>query len=74
MSRTQLSPPTQSLPTPDDGIGDFRDQSHAVGFLNFFNFLTEDLQYTIEYPSNGGSLPYIDFEVQLENRNTITRH
>ena len=33
----------------DDGIGDFLEKSHAGGFLNFFNSLTDDLQYTIEY-------------------------
>ena len=27
-----------------DGIGDFRDKSHADGFLNYFNSLTDDLQ------------------------------
>ena len=40
----------------DDGIGDFRDKSHADGFLNYLNSLTDDLQYTIEYPSHDGSL------------------
>ena len=33
----------------DDGIGDFRDKSHADVFLNYHNSLTDDLQYTIVY-------------------------
>ena len=56
MSRTLPSPPIQR-PTyihfVDDRIGDFRDKSHADGFLNYLNSLTDDLQYTIEYPSHG---------------------
>ena len=35
----------------DDVIGDFRDKPHADGFLNYLNSLSDDLQYTIEYPS-----------------------
>ena len=48
-----------------DGIGDFRDKSHADGFLNFLNSLTDDLQYAIEYPSRDGSLLYMDTQENI---------
>ena len=38
-------------------FGDFRDKSHAEGFLN--STLTDDQQYNIEYVSQDGSLPYM---------------
>ena len=40
-----------------DGIGDFRDTSHEDGFLNS---LTDDLQYTLKYSLQYGSVPYTD--------------
>ena len=57
---TYKDPPNTYRHFVDDGIGDFRDKSHADGFLNYLNSLTDDLQYTIEYPSHDGSLPYMD--------------
>ena len=53
---TYTDPPNTYRHFVDDEIGDFRDKSHADGFLNFLKFLTDDLQYTIEYPSNDGCL------------------
>ena len=47
---TYKDPPNTYRHFVDDGIGDFRDKSHADGFLNYLNSLTDDLQYTIEYP------------------------
>ena len=48
---TYKDPPNTYIHFVDDRIGDFRDKSHADGFLNYLNSLTDDLQYTIEYPS-----------------------
>ena len=50
----------------DDGIGDFRDRSHADGFLNYLNSITDDLKYTIEYPSHDGFLPYMDILIHVD--------
>ena len=47
---TYKDPPNTYRHFVDDGIGDFRDKSHADGFLSYLNSLTDDLQYTIEYP------------------------
>ena len=47
----------------DDGIGEFRDKSHANGS---HNFLTDDLQYTIEYPSHDISLPYLEILIYAD--------
>ena len=47
----------------DDGIGDF---------LNFLNSLTNDLQYTIEYPSEDGSLLYMDILIHSDHTYKVT--
>ena len=70
---TYTDPPNTYRHFGDDGFGDFRDKSHADGFLNFFNSLTDDLQYTIEYPSNDGSLPYIDILVNADKSTYVYR-
>ena len=57
----------------DDGIGDFRDKSHADGFLSYLNSLTDDLQYTIEYPSHDGSLPYMDILIHADKSTSVYR-
>ena len=57
----------------DDGIGDFRDKSHADGFLKYLNSLTDDLQYTIEYPSHDGSLPYMDILIHADKSTSVYR-
>ena len=53
---TYKDPPNTYRHFVDDGIGDFHDKSHAYRFLKYLNSLTDDLQYTIEYPSHDGSL------------------
>ena len=57
----------------DDGIGEFRDKSRADGFLNFLISLTDDLQYTIEYPSHDGSLPYMDILIHADKSKSVNR-
>ena len=59
-------PPNTYRHFVDDGIGDFRDKSHTDGFLNYLNSLTDDLQYTIEYPSHDGCLPYMDILIHAD--------
>ena len=80
MSRTLPSPPTQTLPTPTDTLETTDLETFVInhtrmdiGFLNFFNSLTDDLQYTIEYPSNDGSLPYIDILVNADKSTYVYR-
>ena len=39
----------------DDGIGAFKDKTHADYFLTYLNSRNTDLQYTIEHPQQDGS-------------------
>ena len=66
-------PPNTCRHFVDDGIGDFRDKSHADGFLKYLNSLTDDLQYTIEYPSHDGSLPYMDILIDADKSTSVYR-
>ena len=70
---TYKGPPNTYRHFVDDGIGDFRDKSHAGGFLNYLNSLTDDLQYTIEYPSHDGSLPYMDILIHADKSTSVYR-
>ena len=70
---TNKDPPNTYRHFVDDGIGDFRDKSHADGFLNYLNSLTDDLQYTIEYPSHDGSLPYMDILIHADKSTSVYR-
>ena len=47
-----------------------RDKSHAGGFLNS---LTDDIQYTIEYPSHDGYLSYIDILIHADKSTSVYR-
>ena len=46
---------------------------YSDGFLNYLNSLTDDLQYTIEYPSHDGSLPYIDILIHADKSTSVYR-
>ena len=70
---TYKDPPNTYRHFFDDGIGDFRDKSHADGFLSYLNSLTDDLQYTIEYPSHDGSLPYMDILIHADKSTSVYR-
>ena len=70
---TYKDPPNTYRHFVDDGIGDFRDKSHADGFLKYLNSLTDDLQYTIEYPSHDGSLPYMDILIDADKSTSVYR-
>ena len=73
------SPPTQTLTTytyphfVDDGVGDFNDIPPTDGFLKFLNSLTDDLQFTIEYPSEDGALPYMDILIHADKSTSVYR-
>ena len=56
-----------------NGIEDFCDKSHTDGFLNYLNSLTDDLQYTIEYPSHDGSLLYMDILIHADKSTYVYR-
>ena len=70
---TYKDPPNTYRHFVDDGIGDFRDKSHADGFLNYLNSLTDDLQYTIEYPSHDGYLPYMNILIHADKSTSVYR-
>ena len=70
---THKDPPNTYRHFVDDGIGDFRDKSHTDGFLNYLNSLTDDLQYTIEYPLHDESLPYMDILIHVDKSTSVYR-
>ena len=70
---TYKDPPNTYRHFVEDGIEDFRDKSHADGFLNYLNSLTDDLQYTIEYPSHDKSLPYMDILIHADKSTSVYR-
>ena len=77
MSRTLPSPPTKTHTTPTDTLlttewESFRDKSHADGFLNCLNSLTDDLQYTLQ-SSHDGSLPYMEILIHADTSMSVYR-
>ena len=70
---TNKDPPNTFRHFVDDVIEDFRDNSHADGFLNYLNSLTDDLHYTIEYPSHDGFLPYMDILIHADKFTSVYR-
>ena len=78
VGNTALSTNTYGKFVDKRNFGNFRDKSHAEGFLN--STLTDDQQYNIEYVSQDGSLPYMDIFIRTltnqclstENRHTPT--
>ena len=67
------SPPKHYKHFVDDGFGHFTDRTHADKFLQHINSLTEDLQYTIEYPSDDGSIPFLDVLIHPDRSTSIYR-
>ena len=51
----------------------YNDTVHADGFLSYLNSLTDDLQYTIEYPSHDGSLPYMYILIHADKSTSVDR-
>ena len=67
------SPPKHYKHFVDDGFGHFTDRTDADKFLQHIKSLTEDLQYTIEYPSDDGSIPFLDVLIHPDRSTSIYR-
>ena len=62
---TSPQPPSLYKHFVDDGFGVFRDKTHAETYLEYVNSLSSDLVYTIEHPSQDGSIPFLDIRKDL---------
>ena len=62
---TSPQPPSLYKHFVDDGFGVFRDKTHAETYLKYVNSLSSDLVYTIEHPSQDGSIPFLDIRKDL---------
>ena len=70
---TSSKPPKYYRHFVDDGFGHFTDKQNATDFLKHINGLTNDLQYTIEYPAANGSIPYLDVLIHCDNTTSVYR-
>ncbi len=66
-------PPHSYAHFVDDGLGAFRDKTHAETFLSFLNSLTEDLNFTQEHPSPDGSIPFLDVLIHNDKSTSVYR-
>ena len=57
----------------DDGFGVFRDKTHAETYLEYVNSLSSDLVYTIEHPSQDGSIPFLDILIHKDLSTSVYR-
>ena len=57
----------------DDGIGAFKDRTHAEYYLSYLNSRNTDLQYTIEHPKDDGSLPFLDILIHADRSTSVYR-
>ena len=69
------SPQPQSLYKHfvDDGFGVFRDKTHAETYLEYVNSLSSDLAYTIEHPSQDGSITFLDILIHKDLSTSVYR-
>ena len=56
-----------------DGLGYFINRTHAEEFLQHLNSLAPDLEYTIDYPNDDGSIPFLDILIHSDNSTSIYR-
>ena len=70
---TSSKPPKYYRHFVDDGFGHFTDKQNATDFLKHINGLTNDLQYTMEYPAADGSIPYLDVLIHSDNTTSVYR-
>ena len=63
---TSPQPPSLYKHFVDDGLGVFRDKTHAETYLEYVNSLSSDLVYTIEQPSQDGSIPFLDILIHKD--------
>ena len=75
MSRTLHSPPTKTLPIPTDILLMTELETFVMNHtqMDSSTSLTDDLQYTIEYPSHDGSLPYINILIHADKSTSVYR-
>ena len=59
-------PPSLYKHFVDDGFGVFRDKTHAKTYLEYVNSLSSGLVYTIEHPSQDGSIPFLDIFIHKD--------
>ena len=70
---TSPHPPKHYFHFVDDGFRFFKNESHARTFLTHINSLSSDLQYTLEFPNNNRSQPYLDILIHSDNSTSIYR-
>ena len=67
-------PPSSNSHFVDDASGAFRDRDQAETYLSFLDSLTEDLNFTMEYPTPDGSLPFLDVLLTLISQPSSTEN
>ena len=70
---TSPQPPSLYKHFVDDGFGVFRDKTHAETYLEYVNSLYSDLVYTIEHPSQDGSIPFLDILIHKDLSTSVYR-
>ena len=70
---SRTNPPNHYYHFVDDGFRHFRNRQHAESFLQHINPLAPDLEYTIEHPSDTGSIPFLDVLIHPDNTTSIYR-
>ena len=70
---TLPQPPSLYKHFVDDGFGVFRDKAHAETYLEYVNSLSSDLVYTIEHPSQDGSIPFLDILIHKDLSTSVYR-
>ena len=70
---TSPQPPSLYKHFVDDGFGVFRDKTHAESYLEYVNSLSSDLVYTIEHPSQDGSIPFLDILIHKDLSTSVYR-
>ena len=70
---TSPQPPSHYKHFVDDGFGVFRDKTHAETYLEYVNSLSSDLVYTIEHPSQDGSIPFLDILIHKDLSTSVYR-
>ena len=70
---TSPQPPSLYKHFVDDGFGVFRDKTHAETYLEYVNSLSSDLVYTIEHPSQDGSIPFLDILIHKDLSTSVYR-
>ena len=70
---TSPQPPSLYKHFVDDGLGVFRDKTHAETYLEYVNSLSSNIVYTIEQLSQDGSIPFLDLVIQKDLSTSVYR-